>query len=655
MEPMERWHGGTLPRSLEPLTDESLPGFLLRLSYRLEQPPAEIAAVTGLAPDGILGSGLLLAIPPETIIRFSSATRLSTRESRSLTLSSMGDRYPPLDLAADGRMRQAQGATGLIRWIFTNYSRYCPECLSGSATPAETLFGGSWRKTWRLPVTIACQQHGRLLEHLCPQCHVPVHHITGTGLILRPADILHPAQCRSLMPGAEELAPRHRTACGARLDHAGHGPERRPASGLALELQQHLSSMFGLQEDPEKHLDSRRDLSRYLQDLRVVSCLITMTWPLAQPLMPADPALAAAFGRYALSQQEDIEERRLQGRRVHALALYDTPPLDAAACAGLLLAADALVRPEPARDDIGALVAAAYPATALRTFFKDVREFCSVSLRETIETEMGRLHPPDQRGEMSRLRKKASFPKIASDGWTSYHRRRGHLVVRPQGDWRFDYRHVPQRLPDEWTAAHFSGGRDIHPRHLHITAAIRLVQMTSGGSEIAAGESLGIPRGTARPCVHHVRVWTRDPANSERFAVAVRDFAEHLHHSATLIDYARRRARLLDWIIPQEEWEQITARMAAIPGLDQPRSESQRRRRLFSVLAWTTATGGDQLLAPLVLAEPRTASQLRQDLAQVRYRVRTRPHRFAAALAKAAEDYGANLADAIDGGASCCQ
>lgn len=83
---------------------------------------------------------------------------------------------------------------------------------------------------------------------------------------------------------------------------------------------------------------------------------------------------------------------------------------------------------------------------------------------------------------------------------------RDHLVVRPQGDWRFDYRHVPQHLPDEWAAGHFTGVLDSHPRHLHITAAIRLVKMTSGGSEITADESLGIPRGTARPCVHHVRV-----------------------------------------------------------------------------------------------------------------------------------------------------
>ena len=38
-----------LPRSLDPLPDESLIGFMLRLSHRLDLPPARIATLTGLA------------------------------------------------------------------------------------------------------------------------------------------------------------------------------------------------------------------------------------------------------------------------------------------------------------------------------------------------------------------------------------------------------------------------------------------------------------------------------------------------------------------------------------------------------------------------------------------------------------------------------
>jgi hypothetical protein len=637
-----------LPRSLDPLADESLPGFLLRLSHRLEQPPAEIADITGLAPGGIMGRGLLLAIPPGAISRFSAAARLSVQESRALTLSSLGGTYPPLDLAAGGRMRQAQGATGLVRWIFTRHSRYCPECLPGAGAPAGASYGGSWRKAWRLPVTIACQQHRRLLEHLCPQCGVPVHHTAGAGLILRPARILHPAQCRALMPGAGQSSPWLRPACGTWLDQAGAAQERLPASHPALQLQHHMDDLFCRKEGPGERCGSRPDLARQLQDLRTVSCLITMTWPLARPLLPAEPVLAAAFDRHATCQREDIDRRRRQGLRVHALTLYDTPPLDAAACAGLLLAADALLRPEPARREIGELIAAAYPSSALRTFLGGTREFCSPGLREIVEAEMSRLRPPDQRGEASRLRKKPVAPKLARDGWTSYHLKQGHLVVGPEGNWRFDHRHVPQRLPDEWAALHFSDVRGIQHRHLHLTAAIRLAQLSGGGSHSTAGEKLGIPRGTVTSAVQHVRAWTRDPANSLRFATAVREFAERLNAIARPTDYALRRSQLRSWIIPPGDWNPVAEQIAAVTGLSQPDAASQRRRRLFSVLAWAAATSGDPLLAPLVLAEPRPAGQLRQDLSQVRYQARARPGLAAAAVARVAEAYGASLADTID-------
>lgn len=108
------------------------------------------------------------------------------------------------------------------------------------------------------------------------------------------------------------------------------------------------------------------------------------------------------------------------------------------------------------------------------------------------------------------------------------------------------------------------------------------------------------------------------------------------------------RAQLAEWIIPPDDWKQVFAQVAATPGLKQAGRDSQRRRTLFSVLAWTAATSGEPFLAPIVRATPRRASQLRQDIAQARYHARARPTQFPAALARAAESYGANLAAAID-------
>ena len=92
----------------------------------------------------------------------------------------------------------------------------------------------------------------------------------------------------------------------------------------------------------------------------------------------------------------------------------------------------------------------------------------------------------------------------------------------------------------------------------------------------------------------------------------------------------------------------MAAQISAAPGLSHSRGRSQRRRRLFPVLAWTAATSGDPFLAPLALAEPSADRQLRQDLAQVRYQARARPRQSLAALDRAAEDYGADPASAID-------
>lgn len=41
-----------LPRSLEPLPDESLPGFLLRLTHRLDLTPHQLARRVTLIPSG---------------------------------------------------------------------------------------------------------------------------------------------------------------------------------------------------------------------------------------------------------------------------------------------------------------------------------------------------------------------------------------------------------------------------------------------------------------------------------------------------------------------------------------------------------------------------------------------------------------------------
>ena len=74
---------------------------------------------------------------------------------------------------------------------------------------------------------------------------------------------------------------------------------------------------------------------------------------------------------------------------------------------------------------------------------------------------MSRVRPPSWHGGNSRLLKKPPRPpkprpQPAVDAWTAYHLSKGHLVIRPQGDCRFDYRHVPQHLPGARIDTRFS-------------------------------------------------------------------------------------------------------------------------------------------------------------------------------------------------------
>ena len=92
-----------LPRSLAPLPGESLPGFLLRLSCRLGQPPARIAGLTGLAPDrrsrASLPVTLLAGIPEPARRTFTFMTRLNAGQAAQLGMSSWRERYAPLVIA----------------------------------------------------------------------------------------------------------------------------------------------------------------------------------------------------------------------------------------------------------------------------------------------------------------------------------------------------------------------------------------------------------------------------------------------------------------------------------------------------------------------------------------------------------------------------
>ena len=287
-----------LPRSLDPLPDESLPGYLLRLAHRLGLAPARIMQLTGLTAgrDGRQPArrSLMLHLDEAPAGAFARVTRLTGTETAGLCMSSMSGRYP---WAAPRVTADQWGPRSLASpWVFTSATRYCPQCLAGDGSDIQQQHGGAWQKAWRLPVVFACPAHRRLLEHLCPSCGQPAMSAAPGApawLIPRARDRgLHPAECRAALQ--PQAAGRHARPCGARLDAPARAGEDSPAPGDLLALQDRLLQLLR-PEGPAAVMSVGQPAApaQYFADLRLVCSLLNGAWPHSRNLI-ASPAWPSA-------------------------------------------------------------------------------------------------------------------------------------------------------------------------------------------------------------------------------------------------------------------------------------------------------------------------------------------------------------------------
>ena len=303
-----------LTRSLEPLGGESLAGYLLRLSFRLRVSPLRLARLAGCADagPGVIARRRMLDLDVQ---QFAQATRLSDDEARSLTMASWAGRYPPVARSAIG-----QGPPVIFdNWLFSVTPRFCPECLAGDGSPVQQQYGGPWQKTWELPVAFACPLHRRFLSEACPQQH-PARPGIGMLITFPAATALHPAQCRSPQQ-PHEKGP-GRPACGSRLDQPGGDDARRPGPAT-LDAQQRLLDLLSRAHPAE-------GASRAFTDLRLVTALLCMSWPLGRDLV--DPLPAAMVDEHVTLRASGVRPKAL-----------DKQPASILATAGLLTAAVAIL------------------------------------------------------------------------------------------------------------------------------------------------------------------------------------------------------------------------------------------------------------------------------------------------------------------------
>jgi hypothetical protein len=125
-------------------------------------------------------------------------------------------------------------------WVFTRFTRYCPDYLRGDGSLIQRRHGGAWSKYWRLPVVFACPTHQRLLAHTCPTCNALA--LARPANLARPLpmaghQVTHPTACRNPDP-AQPAAP-----CGYRLGSSigvGDGIRRPEPDQRLLRLQAQL-------------------------------------------------------------------------------------------------------------------------------------------------------------------------------------------------------------------------------------------------------------------------------------------------------------------------------------------------------------------------------------------------------------------------------
>ncbi|MFI8458641.1 TniQ family protein [Kitasatospora sp. NPDC085464] len=558
-----------LPRSLVPLPDETLPGFILRLSHRLDQSPGQLMRLAGLTnsanPSNAAPVRHLVMLQPAPLETFARLTRLTPEEAQALTLRRFSGRDPAVTELLQRPGGNQHSRMTVPPWLLLNSSRYCPRCLAGDGTDVQDRHGGPWKLQWRLATVFACLEHGILLEHLCPACHHPPFGNHGREkrrlLVSAIGEAgLHPAQCRNGV-----LAERGAQTCGGRLDTATARPLRPELASLQTKILDVLES------------GTEPTAAASISDLQITAAIVAGTWPLSAVHAPFDlpPALDALLDRR---------------NAIRADVRWDAPPRDADLTAALLSAADALlVQPRAIFwQNLNRILPAAVPQSSGHwgQTWTRLREQCSPTFRLDVEHSAANRIPKPPRKRQ---------PKPFAD------------PPLPVGQHGFLPEHIPQRLPTSWMRILFDHGaqeswQDSVNMRFRRTAAVDLIRAATGVSFPEAARFLGISASRVHrhdswlstTTRHYPRRRDHQQALTEAFAVLAQHIARTTEEPA---NYHHRRLQLTLWHLPTDEWHTILTQLPPVDG-DHSTDPGRDVHLGASAHIWATITGSEWGLAP---------------------------------------------------------
>ncbi|MFG3172354.1 TniQ family protein [Streptomyces sp. NPDC048200] len=582
-----------LARALSPLPEESLPGLLLRLAYRLERSPTRIARLCGLVHhQNRLPAEYLISLPAGRTESFAATARLSVEEVDALTLSSFAAAYPPLaSVRIDGNRNTTAARKS---WAASIFSRYCAACLSGNGSPVQTLYGGPWKLRWHLPVSYACVTHRTMLSHTCPRCGGTPNRPLNTerqGLIAhRATGGLHPARCRRLL---SDLHGAPASPCAARLDHVRQ-VTRVPEADLSilLALQRRIDQRLMSGQSNANAQQSALD-HYFFPDLIIAAHLIRLSWPDGAQYA-SSTSMADLIDHHVSTATARHHAPELDGR----MPITRDAPEDPTECAALLVAADALIGHEE-RDAAG---------------ITDRVRPLAASAFSRIPANVG-----------ASLRRMDTSPAVArallrhSQG---FYRAGGHRHARqhiPSRQSHFGIDHVPALLPHAWLSGPFgellsrwAQHTDWKVRHLRRVSALKLAEMSGGGTWPDCAKALHIPWNTAQQSLKVIKLELNSQDLWPDFEQAVENVASHLDCSTDRVHYGRRRELLSSWQVPEGDWAEICLDLLQFgQGVTSP------TRDTATVLIWARVTQGDHLHSPILGALRESGSSTQRLVASI--------------------------------------